>query len=106
MIQRIVTYTVDAETIDVVRAAIDAFVAGIRAHEPATVAYHAYEYLDDEAEFVHTMTFADEAARQFHTTTAHVQRFVEVLYPLCIEPPVFRDITTVASSTDPGVNNL
>lgn len=103
MIQRIVTYRVEAHAVDVVAAAIDEFVAGIRAHEPGTIAYHAYRYDDDGTEFVHTMTFADEEARHFHTTTAHVTRFVEILYPLCVEPPVFRDITTVASSSDPTV---
>jgi quinol monooxygenase YgiN len=103
LIQRIVTYRVEAHAVDVVLAAIDEFVAGIRAHEPDTVAYHAYRYLDDATEFVHTMTFADEAGRDLHTKTAHVAHFVEVLYPLCVEPPVLRDITMVASSADPSV---
>ena len=49
------------------------------------------------------MAFANEKARDLHTRTPHVKRFVEVLYPLCIEPPMFRDIVTVASNTDPGV---
>ena len=103
MIQRIVTYEVRADAVGDVRAAIAEFISGIREreHEPETVAYHAYQYLDAETQFVHTMTFASAEARDFHTGSPHVKRFVEVLYPLCVEPPMFRDIVTVSSSTDP-----
>lgn len=101
MEQRIVTYRVQPEEVEAAREAIAEFVSAIRAHEPGTLAYHAYGYLDDPTRFVHTMTFVDSAARQAHVSTDHVQRFVNRLYPLCTVQPVFRDIATVASSSDP-----
>ena len=103
MIQRIVTYRVEPDAVDDVRAAIDDFIAGIRRHEPGTVAYHAYQYEDDPTAFVHTMTFADAHAREVHVATDHVKQFVARLYPRCVEQPEFRDFRTVSSSTDPGV---
>ena len=101
MIQRIVTYRVHEAAVDDARAAIDQFVSGIRAVEARTISYHAYQYPHDPTRFVHTMTFEDEEGRAIHVDTPHVRAFVDRLYPLCVEPPAFEDIETVASSGDP-----
>lgn len=100
MIRRIVRYRVRPGEEQAAVEAIATFVAAV-ADEPGTSAYRAYRYADgDGTEFVHTMAFVDDDARERHTKTPHVQAFVETLYPLCVEQPAFRDLDLVASSVD------
>lgn len=94
MITKYVRYKVQPDKVEDVRAAIAAFVAGIRQHEPGTLVYEAFQE-DDPTRFLHLMVFLDEAAEQFHRATAHVQSFVDTLYPNCEEQPVFVDVAAV-----------
>ena len=64
-------------------AAIREFVSYVREHERGTTPL---------------FTFRDARAEQTHSSSAAVERFTKVLYPLCIEPVEFTDFSMVAST--------
>lgn len=77
---------------EAVAAAVEAtreFGAAVREHEPGTLEYRSLQREDDETVFLNVMAFADAAAEEAHRATEHVRRYVERLYPLCVEEPVF-----------------
>jgi len=54
-------YQVTADAVPAVRAAIEELVAYVKANEPGTQVYSAWQQRDDPTRFVHLFTFADEA---------------------------------------------
>ncbi len=100
MIHKMVRFRVKPEKREAARAAIAEFVASVRAKEPDTLQYEAFEE-PDGVWFVHFMTFRSPAAEQLHRATPHVIRFVDVLYPNCDVTPVFTDLKLVRSSSLP-----
>ena len=97
MIERRASFKVFQEHLDAALAAIREFVAAIIAHEPNTTIYHSYQDIDDPTRFFHLMAFTDADAREYHVSSDHVKAFVEKLYPLCEENPVFVDVRTIAA---------
>lgn len=97
MIERRANFRVSADNVEEAVAAIEEFVAAIAENEPRTTIYHSYQDIDDPTRFLHVMRFEDEEARAVHIDTDHVRRFVNSLYPLCDEQPVFVDVRTVAA---------
>jgi quinol monooxygenase YgiN len=73
-------------------------VAYVRANEARTVRYESFQERDDPTKFVHVFTFRDADAERIHSTSAAVERFTKVLYPLCIDAVVFTDLAMVAST--------
>lgn len=98
MIERRADFKVQAEHIDEAIAAIREFVAAVASSEPQTITYRSYQTVEDPTRFFHVMTFEDKAARDFHTNTDHVRSFVDRLYPLCQDTPIFTDIHTIAAT--------
>ena len=87
-IHRTATFTVRKKELDRALEAIRTFVAHTRT-EPGTNRYEASRFVDRPTEFMHLMSFADEAAEQLHSSSEAVKTFVDVLYPLCEREPTF-----------------
>lgn len=93
MITKIAEFKVKGNEIDTVVAAVKKFTAAVEKHEPNTH-YSAYRRQESD-EFIHFMTFPDEAAEMKHAQSDYTARFVEVLYPRCTDKPVFTDLSSV-----------
>lgn len=96
MIHKVARYVVKEDEVDRALAAIAEFVAEVRNREPGTV-YHAYQS-DDGVTFVHFMGFPDAAAEEAHRVSSHTGKFVDTLYALCEETPVFSDLSLIEST--------
>ena len=99
MIHIIIDYKVEQTQINKVRKLIDEFVLGIQANESGTLYYHSFQDQDNPGMFTHIMAFNDQEAQKLHQESAYCRKFVERLYPLCIEQPLSRTIDEVASKT-------
>lgn len=99
MIYKIAEYKIREKVLAESLEDIQVFTKAIKGNEPDTLLYEAYQK-DDGVSFIHFMVFKDAKAEEAHRETEHVNRFVEVLYPLCEEEPVFTDITKIASTND------
>ena len=79
--------------------AIREFVEYIKANERgSTLLYTALQLKDDPNTFLHYFIFADQAARERHSTSDGVNRFTALLYPECIAPVQFDEYNVVAST--------
>jgi quinol monooxygenase YgiN len=94
MKHRIARFKVDPRRLADARRAISSFIEAVGRLEPGTLAYEAFQ--EPEGVFLHFMTFESEAAESLHRSTPHVRRFVDELYPLCVEKPLFTELTSVA----------
>jgi len=65
-IQTIARYRVKPSGIDRVKRAIAEFVPYVRANEPGTKLYFAWQSQDDPTQFVHFFIFENEAAHAAH----------------------------------------
>ncbi len=97
MIYVMARYRVKKGKIEEIKKAIIDFVDAIRKNEPGTLFYDSFQE-EDSLSFVHFMSFKDEKAREFHTNTAHVKKFVGILYPECEEEPVFTELKLIRSN--------
>jgi quinol monooxygenase YgiN len=92
-------YRVKPSAIDVVRQAIEEFVAYVTEYEPGTQMYTAWQAKDDPSRFVHLFIFADEAAQQAHSQSEAVRRFESIYSPELVDGPVvFTDYLQVATN--------
>jgi quinol monooxygenase YgiN len=92
-------YQVSPAAVDEVKAAIEEFVDYVRANEPGTKMYVAWQQRDDPTKFVHLFEFADEAAHQAHGRSDAVRKFEAVYGPeLTAGPVAFTDFVLVASN--------
>ena len=97
-IRELARYQVRIDTLSRCLAAIDEFVAYVRAHEPGTLRYEVWQEHDDPTRFVHLFVFRDDAAQRRHSESAEVKRFAAVLYPACVAPVEFVDYREIASN--------
>jgi quinol monooxygenase YgiN len=97
-------YQVNARAVETVREAILEFVDFVRANEPGTQLYAAWQLQTDPTRFLHLFTFADEAAQNRHSESDGVKRFESVYSPELVGGPVvFTDYVLVADNVpDPG----
>jgi quinol monooxygenase YgiN len=79
-------------------AAIDEFVAYVRAREPGTLRYEVWQESLDPTRFVHLFIFRDADAHRAHSASAEVKKFASVLYPACLAPVEFVDYRAIASN--------
>jgi quinol monooxygenase YgiN len=96
MIRKIARFKVRPDKIDAAQQAITTFVDAIKQHEPHTV-YDAYQ-LEDGVSFLHFMAFPDADSEQAHQRAPYTLAFVDVLYPICEELPLFTDLRLVRSA--------
>jgi len=97
-IYQLARYQVRPEALERCLAAIDEFVAYVRAKEPGTLRYDVWQEQADPTKFVHAFIFRDEAADRAHSESAEVKRFASILYPECLAPVEFVDYSLVASN--------
>jgi quinol monooxygenase YgiN len=97
-IRQLARYQVRPQALERCLAAINEFVAYVRAHEPGTLRYEVWQERDEPTRFVHIFVFRDERADQIHSQSAEVKRFAAVLYPECLAPVEFVDYRLVASN--------
>jgi quinol monooxygenase YgiN len=98
-IQTIATYRVKPSGVDKVKRAIAEFVPYVRANEPGTRLYVAWQQKDDPTRFVHFFIFENEAAHAAHASSAAVKRFEAAYSPELSEGNVvFTDYEVVATN--------
>ena len=92
-------YQVEGTALDEVKAAIVDFVEYVRANEPGTKLYAAWQQVDDPTRFVHLFIFEDEAAQDAHSRSAAVRAFESSYSPHLVGGPVvFTDHVLIADN--------
>ncbi|HEX9588168.1 MAG TPA: antibiotic biosynthesis monooxygenase [Bradyrhizobium sp.] len=92
-------YRVKPSGVDKVKRAIAEFVPYVRANEPGTKLYQAWQQKDDPTRFVHFFIFEDEAAHAAHAGSEAVKRFEAAYRPELSEGDVvFTDYQLVAAN--------
>jgi quinol monooxygenase YgiN len=100
-IYTIAQYRVRPEGVEKVKRAIEEFVPYVKAKEPGTRMYIAWQEQEEPSRFVHFFIFANEAAHQAHAESEAVKRFEASYRPeLAGGDVVFTDYTAVASNQD------
>lgn len=74
-------YQVRPSGVNKVKQAIQEFVAYVKAHEPGTRMYLAWQQQDDPTRFLHLFIFGDAAAQTSHGQSEAVKRFEAVYAP-------------------------
>jgi quinol monooxygenase YgiN len=74
-------YRVRPEGVDTVKAAIEEFVRYVKANEPGTEMYLAWQQEDDPTTFLHLFIFRDEDSRRRHGESDAVRQFESVYSP-------------------------
>ncbi len=96
------TYRVRPAAVDQVKSAIEEFVDYVRANEPGTQLYQAWQAQADETSFLHLFIFADEEAQRIHSELAAVARFEAAYAPELVGGDVaFTDFDLVARNDAP-----
>jgi quinol monooxygenase YgiN len=85
-IQTIARYRVRPSGIDKVKRAIAEFVPYVRANEPGTRLYVAWQEKNDPTRFVHFFIFENEAAHTAHANSEAVKRFEAAYRPELSDP--------------------
>jgi len=80
-IYTIAEYRVRPAGVQKVQRAIEEFVPYVKANEPGTRMYQAWQKKDDPARFVHLFIFEDEAAHTIHSKSDAVKRFEAAYRP-------------------------
>ncbi len=95
----IAQYHVNAQAVDKVKRAIEEFVRYVKASEPGTRLYAAWQQKDDPTRFVHFFIFANEAAHTLHGESEAVKRFESIYAPELVGGPVvFTDYNLIATN--------
>lgn len=96
-IYTIAEYKVKPQGVAKVKQAIQRFVPHVKAHEPGTRMYLAWQEKEDPTRFVHFFLFDDEAALDAHARSEAVKQFEAAYGPeLDGGPVVFTDYELVA----------
>ena len=74
-------YEVNPSAIPKVKQAIEEFVEYIKANEPGTEMYLAWQEAENPAKFLHLFIFKDEEAHKIHSSSDAVRKFGSVFAP-------------------------
>jgi quinol monooxygenase YgiN len=100
-IYTIAQYQIRPSGVEKVKAAIREFVPYIKAREPGTRMYLAWQQKDDPTRFVHFFIFENEAALDAHSKSDAVKRFEAAYRPeLSAGDVVFTDYELIASNQE------
>jgi len=100
-IYTIAQYQVKPSAVDKVRQAVEEFVPYVKANEPGTRLYVAWQQKDDPTRFIHFFIFENEAAHAAHGNSAAVKRFESVYRPELVGGDVvFTDYELVATNEE------
>ena len=94
----IVRYKVKPDKLDEAKEAVVEFVDAVKANEPATLVYQVFQDNTDSLILFHFMIFEDEYAQTVHRKSSYVKKFVDLIYPLCAEEPVFTGLHMIRES--------
>jgi quinol monooxygenase YgiN len=98
-IYQIAQYQVNSHTVDKVKKAIKEFVSYVKAKEPGTLLYVAWQQKGNPTRFVHFFIFADAAAQTIHSESEAVKRFESIYSPELVSGDViFTDYDLVATN--------
>jgi len=98
-IYQIAHYQVKAGAVEKVKKAIEEFVAYVKANEPGTQMYVAWQLKKDPTRFAHLFIFKDEAAHKAHGKSIAVKKFEAVYSPELVSKGVdFVDYAQVATN--------
>jgi quinol monooxygenase YgiN len=97
-IRQLARYEVKPQALERCLAAIQEFVAYVRANEPGTLRYEVWQEADHPTRFVHIFVFRDLEADRAHSESVEVKRFASILYPECLAPVEFVDYTQIATN--------
>ena len=93
------TYQVKPQAVEQVKRAIEEFVQYVRANEPGTQMYVAWQQQDDPTRFLHLFIFRDSAAQAIHSESEAVKRFEAIYSPELVGGDVvFTDFDFVATN--------
>jgi quinol monooxygenase YgiN len=97
-IHTVAHYQVRPSGVEKVRQAIADFVLHVRANEPGTQLYVAWQQQNDATRFMHFFIFEDKAAHALHASSAAVKRFEAAYGPELVNGGVvFTDFELVAA---------
>jgi len=98
-IYTIAEYQIRPSGVEKVKGAIEEFVDYVRANEPGSQVYAAWQHKEDQSRFVHFFIFQDEEAHRVHSRSAAVKRFEAAYRPeLSAGDVVFTDYRQVATN--------
>jgi quinol monooxygenase YgiN len=97
-IRQLARYQVRPEAVERCLAAINEFVAYVRANEPGTLRYEVWQEEKDPTRFVHIFVFRDAEADRIHSESQAVKKFAGILYPQCLAPVEFIDYRQIVSN--------
>lgn len=81
-----------------IKQAIKVFVRHVKANEPGTRLYVAWQEKEDPTHFVHYFIFEDKSAQAAHGRSEAVKRFKSAYTPELVGGPViFKDCDLIAS---------
>jgi quinol monooxygenase YgiN len=100
-IYTIAQYQVRPSGTEKVKGAIEEFVRYVKASEPGTRLYEAWQQKDDPTRFVHFFIFEDGAAHNAHSKSAAVKHFESIYRPELVGGDVvFTDYDLVATNQE------
>jgi quinol monooxygenase YgiN len=100
-IYTIAQYRVKPSAVEKVKRAIEEFVHYVKANEPGTRKYVAWQQKDDPTLLVHFFIFEDQAAHDVHSRSEAVKRFESVYRPELVGGDVvFTDYDLVATNEE------
>jgi quinol monooxygenase YgiN len=92
-------YRVRPSAVNKVKAAIQEFVAYVKAHEPGTHMYLAWQQKSDPTRFLHLFIFENAEAQARHSESEAVRRFEEIYAPELLGGDViFTDYEMIAGN--------
>jgi quinol monooxygenase YgiN len=98
-IYTIAEYRVRESGVEKVKKAIDEFVDYVRANEPGSQVYVAWQQKEDPTRFVHFFIFQNEEAHRIHSQSAAVREFEAAYRPeLAGGNVVFTDYNQIATN--------
>jgi len=90
-------YQVKRSALPQVTKAIEEFVQYVKANEPGTLMYLAWQQKNDPTRFIHLFIFKDAASQELHGQSEAVKRFEAVYSPeLTAGEVVFTDYEMIA----------
>jgi quinol monooxygenase YgiN len=98
-IHQTATYQIKPQGVVKVKRAIEEFVKYVKANEPGTRVYMAWQQQDDPTRFIHFFIFENAAAQTKHSESEAVKRFEAIYTPELLGREVlFTDFDPVASN--------
>src|SRR5262245_59226982 len=88
-IHELARYEIRPEALGQCLAAIQEFVAYVRASEPGALRYEVWQEAEQPTRFVHIFVWKDEEANRIHGDSEAVKKFASILYPKCLAPVEF-----------------